>query len=279
MRSNWRAIFAVGLALPLLTHPTIVLGQNVVVGTPFNNVGDSFYENYGASGSWSNGNAFFNWGGGGAVPSFGGYDPNADARFGFSAGGLNLGFTAGQGSSRFASSQTPMVTVPNGGYGSIFSGTVTPFVTGFVPVVGADGGIYGGGSSMLQDRMSRLQAGERPTPLKPERTQDFRQASYDSPSDGGEAPLTSLPASRSSAEVAAAGVAAQRAAYLAEANRESFAGNERFQQALARAESALTTGKSKLAKAYLDQALRYATDDDQRGEAQARIRALNAGMP
>ena len=279
MRSLARFVVGIAFALPIVACPSIVLGQNVVVGTPFNNVGDSFYEHSGVSGSWSNGNAFFNWGGGGAVPPFGGYDPNGDARFGFNVGGLNLGFTAGQGSSRFSSSQTPMVTVPNGGYGSMFSGTVTPFVTGFVPVVGADGGIYGGGSTMLQDRMSRLQAGERPTPLKPEPRQDFRQASFASPSVDAEKPLTSLPASRSSAEVATAGVAAQRAAYLAEASRESLVENERLQQALRRAESALTSGNGKLAKAYLDQALRYATDEEQRGAVRTRLQALNAGTP
>ncbi|HEV7279135.1 MAG TPA: hypothetical protein VGN57_02880 [Pirellulaceae bacterium] len=273
-----RLVVAIALALPVVACPTIVLGQNVVVGTPFNNVGDSFYENYGASGSWSNGNAFFNWGGGGAVPPFGGYDPNADARFGLNVGGLNLNFTAGQGSSRFSSSQTPMVTVPNGGYGSIFSGTVTPFVTGFVPVVGADGGIYGGGSTMLEDRWSRLQAGERPTPLKPE-AQNVRQASFADRASDLHQPTNSLPSSRSSAEVATAGVAAQRAAYLAEASRESLVGNERFRQALERAEGALTDGKAKLAKAYMDQALRYATDDDQRREVQARLQAASAGAP
>lgn len=271
-----RFFVAIAFAAPILAGPSIASAQNVVIGTPFNNVGDSFYESYGASGSWSNGNAFFNWGGGGAVPPFGGYDPNGDARFGFNVGGLNLGFTASQGSSRFSSSQTPMVTVPNGGYGSFFNGTVTPFVTGFVPVVGADGAIYGGGTTMLEDRWSRLQAGERPTPLKPE-PQDFRQASFADSIGEAEKPLTSLPSSRSSAEVATAGVAAQRAAYLAEASRESLVENERFQQALERAEAALADGKSKLAKAYLDQAVRYATDDEQRREARARLQEVSAG--
>lgn len=270
------ATIAFSLPLSLFAFPAIALGQNVVVGAPFHNLGDSFYENFGTRGSWSGGNAFFNWGGGGAIPQYGGYDPRADARFGFSAGGLNLGFTAGQGSDRFSSSQTPMVTIPNGGSGNMFSGSISPFVTGFVPVVGEDGGVYGGGSTMLQDRMSRLQGGERPTPLKPEPSQVSSQASSTPRRIVAEAPLTALPASRSSAEVASTGVAAQRAAYLAEAGRQSLAENDRFQQAIDRAETAFAAGKSKLAKAYYDQALRYAADDERRAGVLARLQAIDA---
>lgn len=287
MRRFPHLVVALAFALPAIACPAVVLGQNVVVGAPFNNLGDSFYENFGTSGSWSGGNAFFNWGGGGAIPQYGGYDPNADARFGFSAGGLNLGFTAGQGSDRFSSSQTPMVTIPNGGSGNMFSGSISPFVTGFVPVVGEDGGIYGGGSTMLQDRMSRMQGGERPqwqrgerpTPLKPERSQVSAQSGPATHRSVAEAPLTSLPASSSSAEVSSAGVAAQRAAYLAEAGRKSLAADDRFQQALDRAESAFASGKGKLAKAYFDQALRYASDDDQRAKIQSRLQAIDGTTP
>jgi hypothetical protein len=279
MRRFPHLVAAVAFALATVACPVVVLAQNVVVGTPFNNLGDSFYENFGTSGSWSDGNAFFNWGGGGAVPSYGGYDPSADARFGFNAGGLHLGFSAGQGSSRFSSSQTPMVTVPNGGMGSMFSGTLTPFVTGFVPVVGEDGGVYGGGSTMLEDRLSRMQGGERPTPLKPDRSQISEPSNPASHRTVADEPLTSLPASRSSAEVATAGVAAQRAAYLAEASRKSLAENDRFQQALDRAETAVAAGKSELAKAYFDQALRYAADDVQREEVRARSQAVADAAP
>jgi hypothetical protein len=279
MRRFSHLVAAVAFAVATVACPVVVLAQDVVVGTPLHNLGDSFYESFGTSGSWSGGNAFFNWGGGGAVPPYGGYDPSADARFGFSAGGLHLGFTAGQGSSRFSSSQTPMVTVPNGGMGGMFSGTLTPFVTGFVPVVGEDGGVYGGGSTMLEDRLSRMQGGERPTPLKPDRSQISEPSNPASHRTVADEPLTSLPASRSSAEVATAGVAAQRAAYLAEADRKSLAENDRFQQALDRAESAIAAGKSKLAKAYFDQASRYATDDEQREEVQARSQAVAGAAP
>lgn len=250
--------------------------QQVVVGAPFNNVGDSFYENFGASGSWSNGNAFFNWGGGGAIPPVGGYDPSADARFGFRVGGLNLNFTAGQGSDRFASSQTPMITLPNGGSGNLFNGSISPFVTSFVPVVGADGGVYGGGPTMLHDRVSRMQGGERPTPLKPQQMQTSSQG--DAPLTLGRpaSPLSALGASGSTAEVAAAGVSSQRAAYAAEATRKSLAQEREFRESLDRAQSAVAAGKSKLAKAYFDQALRNAASDDQRLEALGGLRTLES---
>lgn len=279
MRRFPHLVVALACTLPVAASPVVVLGQNVVVGAPFNNVGDSFYESFGSSGSWAGNNAFFNWGGGAAIPPYGGYDPNSDARFGFSVGGLNLNFTAGQGSDRFSSSQTPMVTIPNGGSGNFFNGSISPFVTGFVPVVGEDGGVYGGGSTMLQDRMSRMQGGERPTPLKPERAQVSSQSPSPSSRIDSAAPLTALPASRSSAEVASAGVAAQRAAYLAEAGRKSLAENSQFQQALERAESAIASGKSKLAKAYYDQALRYANDDEQRADIRSRLQAVDAAAP
>ena len=45
-------------------------------------------------------------------------------------------FSASQGSNRSISSTSPSVTMPNGGFGSISSGTLRPFVTGFTPIVG-----------------------------------------------------------------------------------------------------------------------------------------------
>ncbi len=120
--------------------------QQVTIGTPMQNLNDSFYENFnigwGFSKAGRGGNFFFN-GPGPALPPFGGHDPNGDARLGVGfrgnggSGFFNL--TAGQGRSSTLSHQTPFVTVPNGYGGSVSDTSIRPFVTGFTPVVGMGG--------------------------------------------------------------------------------------------------------------------------------------------
>lgn len=63
----------------------------------------------------------------------------------FSTGSFsgNFGFNASRGSSRTSSTTTPSLTTQNGFGGSLFSGQVSPFVTGVVPVVGQGGGFFG----------------------------------------------------------------------------------------------------------------------------------------
>ena len=140
-------------------------GQQINVQTPFNTVNDSFFSrngvNFGFSLPGGRGNGsrivglgpqgqltpninFRQNGIGGAIPPFGGFDPNSSARFGFgnfnrNGGGFSLGFDFARGSSRSIISQVPSVTVPNGFGGSIFDGSRRPFVTGIVPVVGSGG--------------------------------------------------------------------------------------------------------------------------------------------
>ncbi len=130
------------IAIGVLT--TGSTAQMVNVGTPFQNVGDSFYENFGTSGSYANndGTFSFNWGGGNAIPPFGGYNPNNDATLGFRRGGFSLNLRASQGSSRTNSVTTPSVTMMNGGTGSIINSSFRPFVTSVVPVIGNGGNNY-----------------------------------------------------------------------------------------------------------------------------------------
>jgi hypothetical protein len=135
--------------------------QLINVGTPFNTVGDTYFErmgvNFGFSIPGGRGNGsrivglnplgqptpninFTQNGFGSAVPPFGGYDPAASARTGFGVitpggGGFSLGFEFGKGSSRTSTSTVPSITVPNGYGGSIGNGVNRPFVTGLVPVV------------------------------------------------------------------------------------------------------------------------------------------------
>lgn len=82
-----------------------------------------------------------NGGSSSAIPAFGGYDPGAAGRFGFQNNNFGLGLTFGKGSTRSNSLGGTSVLLPNGGYGSFFSGTVNHFVTGVTPVVG--GRYYG----------------------------------------------------------------------------------------------------------------------------------------
>jgi hypothetical protein len=141
-------------------------GQYSAIAAPFNNVGESYYENIGISWGASGPNWFFNNGGlGAAVPPFGGHDPGADANFGFAgrSGNTNFFFNlrAGQGSSRTFTSETPSIVVPNGGTGTLFHGQVRPFVTGIVPVVGGYPTGFAPRPSVvspLAERLSRLQA-------------------------------------------------------------------------------------------------------------------------
>lgn len=119
--------------------------QQVQLTSPLQTINDSFYENFGFGGinmgrSGPRGGWYLNTGPATSTPPpFGGYDPAADARFGMQFGGpFGLGFNmqAGQGSTRSNTVTAPTIVIPNGGTGSIFSGSIRPFVTGVIPVVG-----------------------------------------------------------------------------------------------------------------------------------------------
>lgn len=140
-----------------------ISAQMIEVGAPMNGFGSSWYERQGVGfgfslpgGQWGgsrvvgllpngqftpNGHLQFTQGSfGGTLPMFGGYDPNAAGRFGFGVGGqgggFRLGFELGKGSTRTITSTAPSLMVQNGGGGFISSGQWTPFVTGWIPVVG-----------------------------------------------------------------------------------------------------------------------------------------------
>ena len=126
------------------TQADRVQAQQVQLTAPFHSINDSFYENFGSGWGLNGGgrNWFFNTGpAGSAPPPFGGWDPGADARFGFggvTGGGVGFNFNwlGSQGSNRSHVMQAPTIVIPNGGSGSLFSGSIRPFVTGVVPIVG-----------------------------------------------------------------------------------------------------------------------------------------------
>ena len=125
-----------------------VAAQLVNITTPFQQTNDSFHEHFGTSGSYvsNDGNFFFNWGGGNALPPVGGFVPGNESTLGFRSrgrrGSFSLNLSASQGSSRSNSVTSPSVTIPNGGSGSIINSSFRPFVTSVVPVIGNGGNNY-----------------------------------------------------------------------------------------------------------------------------------------
>lgn len=238
--------------------------QQVNVGGPFNSVGHSFYENIGTNWGVRGPNWFFNFGGGqpGVAPQFGGFDPNAGANggVGFRAGNVMgfLNFTAGQGANSTFVSQTPNVTIPNGGTGYFIDGSFRPFVTSVIPVVGDNSD-----SSPLRERMRRIQSGEVQVTPPPTST-EAEPANPPANSGGGGGNVRG-----SSAERGALSVAAIKAQAVAEQQAE----DTELAALLEKAAGAEAAGKPNVAKIYYQMAARRATGDRQR-EILARLQSL-----
>jgi hypothetical protein len=155
----------------LLSLAGLATAQQANVGAPLNTAGSGFHENIALSWGVQGNGWFFN--SGGPAP-FGGGAPGGGAMFGggFGGGGLSGRFrlTAEQGSSTTLGSQSPSVTVMNGGSGYFSDTTIRPFVTGLIPVVGnipsAPGGPVLGTTSIspVLDRLARLEAEGRLAP-------------------------------------------------------------------------------------------------------------------
>ncbi len=151
--------YRAGVALLSIAVATSVCAQMIVIETPLNNASSSFYERNGVGFNFdlpgssgiiglgpdgqptANGSIPFRIGGFGALPPFGGYDPNADTTFGFgrrgrNGGGFGLNFAFGQGSDQTYTSTNPIVVITNGTTGSVSDTSQRPFVTSIVPVLG-----------------------------------------------------------------------------------------------------------------------------------------------
>lgn len=259
--------------------------QQVHVQTPVTRSSSSYHEHFGVRWGYNwrgpRGYFFFNNGGwNGSLPPFGGYDPNNAATIGIGGRGNNsnfyLNFTASQGSQRTVTGISPSLTLTNGYPGYLFSGQVTPFVTGFVPVVG-NGGAWPyspGGPVMLsrpptilEERLARLQAGEGQT---------NRPSSSDSPTSNEEesfaANSSGLP---SRTAVGSASTAEHGDVSLAEIRRQQAEEDRRraAEAALleAKGDTALAAGKLDVAKQYYRLALKLA-DAERRESLQRKLR-------
>lgn len=124
----------------LLATPVVACAQLVTTQSPLQSNGSSYYEHSHIGWSVHNPHYFMNFNGGGGVPPFGGYQPNAGLHGGFAVGNSQFDFGFGQGSSIYSTTTTPVLTTTSGFPGSMFIGRDRPFVTGLVPVVGDGGG-------------------------------------------------------------------------------------------------------------------------------------------
>lgn len=112
-------------AIAILLAGEGAYAQYSAVAGPFNGAGHGFQEQIGVGfGGNVGGGPFFNNGAAGG------------AHIGGQVGPLRWGLNAASGSDSSIGSVAPSVTVGNGGTGAIFSGSIRPFVTGLVPVVG-----------------------------------------------------------------------------------------------------------------------------------------------
>lgn len=137
-----RSVTAALVVTLLLVFADSGSAQMTTISTPFQSVGDRFFESTNVGWSLTGPNFFatFNGPANAAAPPFGGYNPAAGIQSGFSfnggpfSGGLTFG--AAQGASRTFTSVTPTVTSLNGTTGIFQDSVQRPFVTGVVPIVG-----------------------------------------------------------------------------------------------------------------------------------------------
>jgi hypothetical protein len=276
--------------------------QQIQLTSPYQRISDSFYENFGigwgVNRSGPGGGWFFNTGpSSSAIPPFGGYDPAADAHFGFGGfgGGMgfNFGLSAGQGSTRTNSVVAPTLVIPNGGTGGLFSGSVTPFVTAVVPVVGGAPSVTSvmpavpmmpapqTSVSPLQERIERLQqqgtATPRATPAERGMPDAGRQDDAPLVLNGGKAADGAPAATRTVSGAAADSSANHGDISVAEIRRQQAAEDAARQEEIAirleKARGYEEAGKPGLAKIYYQQAAARA-EGEQKKKLLEKIRSL-----
>jgi hypothetical protein len=261
---SMRFVFSIAVIAGFVARGAPLEAQQATVGVPFGQAGSSFFEQSGVGFGFRGPGFFFQQNSfGQALPQFGGFDPAAGANFGFAVGnGQNQGFfnfAFGQGSRSSLVSQSPSVTIGNGGFGGFSAGSWTPFVVGAVPVVGDAPGMsvpFGPAvsGSVLEERLSRIDA-------------EPRTASAQSPASAVEvAPRPPVAADASGGGVTALSVAQIHEARAAHRNAEQQARHAEIESLIARGESALAAGKPRVARIYFQQAARRAE-----GSQQARL--------
>lgn len=228
-------------------------GQDLFMTAPFQSTNDSFHEVIGTGFNFDNGSVQFSWRPN-VLPQFGGFNPNNGARLNVNSGPLSLSLFGSQGSNRSSVTQTPMLTVPNGGTGYFIDAQVSPFVVGFEPIVGSQP-IVG-----VQPMMQGPTIQERW-----EATRSLPQVK----SEPARRRIAARPPTVSSAEFGDISVAEirQRKAHQPDAQ-------SRVDELIGKSRAAADEGKWKLAKNYLRNALRTA-DSTQRAVIQAQLNRIH----
>jgi len=136
---------AIRAILPLLAAGVLcfaagaALAQQATISTPLHTAGDSFFERTGINWGFSTRGLNFSFGSP-INPQFGNFDPNAGLNTNFTFGrpgnGGFFNFSAAQGYRQTFTTQAPSVTLMNGQPGFVADASLSPFVIGYVPVVG-----------------------------------------------------------------------------------------------------------------------------------------------
>jgi hypothetical protein len=281
------ARFALLVVLLLLPAATL-FSQQIGVGTPFGSINDGYYECYGIGWglNWPSGFARFGMPGQ-PFPPFGRFDASSGFQTGWRFGNGNFNgsvfLSASQGSYRSFTSQSPYITLMNGYPGAFYDLSLSPFVTGYMPVVGG----YPVFGPMMPGVMPQDNTGE-PNPL--DRVQVMRRllASQDQgkaagmdESDPGRAmlprhadtvvekPPMASPARGSSADRPAPSVAEAKRLHELEKN----SGNDEVSAIFEKAKAADENNQPQVAKIYYQMVVRR-TQGDLKRTAQRRLKEL-----
>ena len=306
----WRhPAFVVTAILPVLLFfdAKISNAQLIQSSSPFTTINNSFYERIGIDFGFSIGGTrvpnindrtrgVFGYGPGGiqpnltfsqggvnsAVPAYGGYDPNADATFGYQVrnggSGYHLGLRFGKGNTRTLTNTTPTVVTQNGATGSIFSGSVSPFVTGIVPVVGRGGGYSVSGNPVVYNNPVEMKLRQLHLEQAARKSQPHGQASYNSRSSkvstSTNRPRTSTNRSFGNPESTAlrGDISVKEIKRLRSLEKQANSKllNSKSEQYLVKSNKALSDGNEGAARSFLRNAIRFSTGE-RKVELQKRL--------
>ncbi|MDB4756366.1 hypothetical protein OAG56_03260 [Mariniblastus sp.] len=290
---SWPVILTMVLGV---ASPT--LGQMIRTEIPFTTIRNSFYERVGIDFGFNirgsrggiagdRARGVFGLGPGGqllpnlrfsqgsihsAVPPFGHYDPGTDATFGYQVqnenGGYHLGFRFGKGNTRSITNTTPVIMTSNGATGSILAGSLHPYVTGILPVVGSR-------SAFPAHRPVSV---VNPVELKLRQIHMDRAAGIQNDPDQSIGVENLTPARRfgnpsSTAESGDLSVKEIKRRRQQKLVLEAELNNQKVGQWIAKAESALAKGRAGAARSYLRTAIHYASDQ-QKSSLQQRLNDL-----
>jgi hypothetical protein len=250
--SAFRTLVAVIAAIP-----SPGLAQQANIQTPLRTANDNFFEQIGTSWALRGPGWFFRFGGGPAVPPFGGAQPGAGLAggAGVAGGGVSggLGLMAAQGSQRSNVMQAGNLTLFNGYPGFVSDTSLSPFVTGIIPVVGQGKPLW---RQQLDGDIPTQKRDPAPAPEVIPQENKPVAAPFKAPAaEPGLLSLEELSRQRAAAD---------------DARRQEA------QQHLAKAREARAAGKASVARIYYQMAVRRA-EGELKGRVEAELKTLDTG--